>query len=388
MRHPLKSSRSFLLIAFGVFALSFNQGIDSSVSNNFFRQELGIGGAQMGYYTAARELVGFLMVAVAAITVSFSVSKVAGVALLLTAVGFSSYSQVNSFTQLLPVAMIGSLGFHTWMQVYVVLGLSLADEGYEGRILGKLSSIGSIGTLLSMAVTFVIVNIIGMRAMFLVSALFMVPAGIGLLSIPRNPRLVRQQGFVMKRRYGLYYLLNFLDGCRAQIAMTFALFTLVDVYHVGVQSITLLLIANAIVSWIAAPIFGSWIDRIGEKPILTLCYSISAPVFLAFAFIPNAVVLAVMYIFYQVFGLGMMARNTYLKKIADPADVAPSLAMGVSMMHVAAVIVPITGSLLWQAFGYQVVFLLGFAFIVLSMAATQFIQVPKLIPATAGSGGE
>jgi MFS family permease len=383
----VKWTRSFALIALGVFALSFNQGIDSSVSNNFFRQELGIGGAQMGYYTAARELVGFMMVLVAAVTVSFSVSKVAGAALLVTALGFASYGQVHNFSQLLLVAMIGSLGFHTWMQVYVVLGLSLADEGYEGRVLGKLSSVGSVGTLLSMIITLLIVKVVGMREMYIVSALFLIPAGLGLLTIPRHPRLVRQQGFVMKRRYWLYYLLNFLDGCRAQIAMTFALFTLVDVYHVDVQSITLLLIANAIVSWWAAPIFGAWIDRIGEKPILILCYGVSAPVFLAFAFIPSAAVLAIMYIFYQVFGLGMMARNTYLKKIADPADVSPSLAMGVSMMHFAAVIVPITGSLLWQIFGYQVVFLLGFVFIMLSIFVTQFIQVPQMAPAALATPG-
>jgi predicted MFS family arabinose efflux permease len=98
-------------------------------------------------------------------------------------------------------------------------------------------------------------------------------------------------------------------------------------------------------------------------------------------------VLAIMYIFYQVFGLGMMARNTYLKKIADPADVSPSLAMGVSMMHFAAVIVPITGSLLWKSFGYQVVFLLGFGFIVLSILVTQLIHVPQVAPATIASTG-
>jgi len=381
-------TRSFLLIAFGVFALSFNQGITESISQNFFRQDLGLGGSQMGYYTAAREFVGLMMVVVAAATVGFAVSKVAGAALLITGLGFAGFSQVHSFPQLVVMGMIGSLGFHTWMQVYAVLALSLADEGYEGRVLGKLSSVGSVGTILSMIITLFIVGLVGIREMYIIAGSLMIPAGIGLFFIPKNARLVRQQGFVWKRRYWLYYLLNFLDGCRGQIAMTFALFTLVDVYHVQVQYITLLLIVNAVVSWYAAPKFGAWIDRFGEKPILLLCYGVSAPVFLAFAFIPNAAVFAVMYILYMVFGLGMMARNTYLKKIADPQDVSPSLAMGVSVMHVSAVVVPITGSLLWQFFGYQMVFLLGFAFIVMSLVATQFIQVPGLAGARLASSAE
>jgi MFS family permease len=382
----LKWTRSFFLIAFGVFALSFNQGITESISQNFFRQTLGFGGSQMGYYTAAREFVGFMIVAVAALTVSFSVSKVAGVALVITSVGFAGFSQVHSFPQLVMMGMLGSLGFHTWLQVYTVLGLSLADQGYEGRVLGQLSSIGSIGTMLSMIVTLLIVEIVGIRQMYIIAGALMLPAGIGLFFVPKSPRLVRQQGFVWKRRYWLYYLLNFLDGCRGQIAMTFALFTLVDVYQVRVEYMTVLLITSAIICWFAAPKFGAWIDRIGEKPVLMLCYGVTAPAFLAFAFIPSALVFAAMYIVYMVFGLGMMARNTYLKKIADPQDVSPSIAMGVSVMHVSAVVVPITGSLLWQMFGYQMVFLLGFVFIILSMIATQFIEVPALAPAlTSGS---
>lgn len=384
----MKWTRSFILIAFAVFALSFNQGVVNSVSTNFFREDLGITGSQMGYFTAAREFVGFMIVVVAALTVRFPASKVAGAALIVGALGYAGYSQVHGFGQLVLVAMIGSLGFHTWMQVYAVLGLSLADEGYEGRVLGKLSSIGAIGTVLAMLVVLLIVARLGMREMFLVSATFITVAGIGLFFVPGNPKLVRQQGFVFKRRYWLYYLLNFLDGCRAEIAMTFALFTLVDIYGISVQWTTTLLLVNAILAWIAAPILGRWIDRIGERPVLTVAYSVSAAVFLGFAFVPNVIVLMAMYSIYSVAGLAMIARNTYLKKIADPADVSPSIAMGVSMMHVAAVVIPISGSVLWQTFGYQMVFLFGFVFIAASVLATQLMRVPGLVatPQFATSG--
>lgn len=385
----MKWSRSFALIAFAVFALSFNQGVVNSVSTNFYKQELGIVGAQMGYMTATREFVGFMMFVVAAITVRFSASKVAGAALIVAAIGYGSYGQVQNFNQLILVGMVASLGFHTWMQVYYVLGLSLAETGFEGRMLGRLSSIGSIGTLTAMGITYVIVNIIGMRQMYTISGTVLILAGLGLFLIPKNPRLVRQQGFVFKRRYGLYYFLNFLDGCRAEISMTFALFTLVDIYGVSVQNITLLLIANASLNWFFAPLVGGWVDRFGERPVLTVAYSISALAFLAFAFVPQPLFLGMMYVLYVTVGSAMMARNTYLKKIADPADVSPSLAMGVTMMHVAAVVVPITAGILWQAFGYQMVFLFGAAFIIISIFATQHLRVPAMAQvstATAGAG--
>jgi MFS family permease len=372
-------TRSFILIAFAVFSLAVNQGVVNSVSTNFFVENLGVTGAQMGIFTAAREFVGFMMFAVAAITVRFSATKIAGVALMIGAFGYVAYGQVSTFTQLLIVAMIGSLGFHTWMQVYGVLSLSLADEGHEGRLLGKLSSIGSIGTFTSMLVTLFIVGIVGMRQMFSLSGVLLVVAAAGLFLVPKNPRLVRPRGFVFKRRYGLYYLLNFLDGCRAEISMSFALLTLVSLYKVPVQSITLLQMISAVLAWFTAPRIGALVDRIGEKPVLTVAYSANTVVFLSFAFVSNAAFLGVMYIVYTVAGTAMMARNTYLKKIADPVDLSPSMAMGVTMMHVAAVAVPFIASLMWQAFGYQIVFLFGTVFIVASIVVTQWIRVPQLV---------
>jgi MFS family permease len=198
---------------------------------------------------------------------------------------------------------------------------------------------------------------------------------------------VRPKGFVFKRRYGLYYLLNFLDGCRAEISMSFALLTLVSLYKVPVQSITLLQMISAVLAWFAAPRIGALVDRIGEKPVLTVAYGANTLVFLSFAFVPNPAFLGLMYIVYMVAGTAMMARNTYLKKIAEPADLSPSMAMGVTMMHVAAVAIPFIASLMWQAFGYQIVFLFGAVFIVASIFATQWMRVPQLgtrpLPATA-----
>jgi MFS family permease len=65
--------------------------------------------------------------------------------------------------------------------------------------------------------------------------------------------------------------------------------------------------------------------------------------------------------------------NTYLKRIAPAADVRPSLAMGLTTMHISAVILPPLGGLLWERYGFQLPFLLGAAFILCSVLATQRI---------------
>ncbi|TVM28068.1 MFS transporter, partial [Oceanidesulfovibrio marinus] len=42
-----------------------------------------------------------------------------------------------------------------------------------------------------------------------------------------------------------------------------------------------------------------------------------------------------------------MAIRTYFQKIADPADIAPSMAVGFTINHIAAVLIPVLGGILW-----------------------------------------
>jgi len=51
--------------------------------------------------------------------------------------------------------------------------------------------------------------------------------------------------------------------------------------------------------------------------------------------------------------------------------------MATTINHIAAVMVPLVGGYLWQAFGYRVPFLVGSGMVVLSLAAALQIKLPK-----------
>jgi predicted MFS family arabinose efflux permease len=115
------------------------------------------------------------------------------------------------------------------------------------------------------------------------------------------------------------------------------------------------------------------IDRIGERRILTVSYSALIFVFLGYALIPHASVLYVLYCLDSLLYLSTIALTTYLSKIADPRDIVPSLSMGVTMNHLAAVAVPVAGGLIWSAVGYRATFLAGAAVVVASLVLARRI---------------
>ena len=72
--------------------------------------------------------------------------------------------------------------------------------------------------------------------------------------------------------------------------------------------------------------------------------------------IRHAHVLYVMYCLDNLCYLSTTCLTTYLQKIAAPEDLMPTLSMGVTMNHIAAVLVPLIGGYLWASLGYPVTF--------------------------------
>ena len=77
-----------------------------------------------------------------------------------------------------------------------------------------------------------------------------------------------------------------------------------------------------------------------------------------------------------------IAIRTFFQKVADPRDIAPSMAAGFTINHIAAVILPVIGGFLWMV-DYRIPFYGGAGLSLLSLIAVQ--QITKQLR-KAGSG--
>jgi len=71
-----------------------------------------------------------------------------------------------------------------------------------------------------------------------------------------------------------------------------------------------------------------------------------------------------------------MAIQSFFQKIADPRDIAPSMAVGFTINHIVAVIVPVIGGVAWMV-DYKIPFLGGAALSACSLMLVQFIRTDK-----------
>ena len=87
-------------------------------------------------------------------------------------------------------------------------------------------------------------------------------------------------------------------------------------------------------------------------------------------------VAAVLYILDHIFFNFAIAIRTYFQKVGDPKDIAPSMAVGFTINHIAAVFLPAVGGLLWMV-DYRIPFLADAFLSLVSLMAVQQIRVPK-----------
>jgi len=364
----MKKNWGFLVLAVSVFLLTLSTGLNSSVFNNFAAQELKLQPSQLGILEAFRETPGLLMAFITALLVSLKKQHLAFLSFILVGIGFSFYSRVADLSGLILAGVTWSLGIHLWMTLSPVFTLNLISQEGRGRGLGKINFVSAFAGLTSMGLVFLLGNRIPYRSYYLLAGLFPILSSVLVLRIPYIPeREIDPPPLVFKKRYSLYYILNFLEGCRKQVFITFALFVLTKVYKVPIQHIALLLIINSIMNMIVAPRAGRLIDKIGERYILLLNYTGVLLVFLGYIFTKSVIVMSILYCLDSILFNFSIALTTYIDKISLPGDLSPNISMGITANHVAAVMMPIIGGMLWEKFNYQMMFMLGAIVVTISI---------------------
>ncbi|HUT33163.1 MAG TPA: MFS transporter [Planctomycetota bacterium] len=371
-----KRRRALLFVGLAVGAVAFALALQIGLCDNFVVGELDLKGFHKGVLEAVRESCGIVSLGILALLAGVAEPLLGVAMLVLFAVGLGSYAFIPDFRWLLIASVVWSQGLHVWMPLPDSMALSLAEPGRRGFRLGQVRSAGAAGFGLGIGAALALTLLgVRMRPMFLVAGAFGLLAAAMCFGIPRDlktpgPRLV------FRRRYGLYYLLSFLDGWRRQIFLCFAGFLLVREYGTRLEIILLLLGTVQVISYFTMPWVGRLIDRVGERRILVFYFACMTLIFVGYAFIRVRYALYVLYVVDNSFAALAAALTVYVGRIAPPSEHTPTLGMGVAMNHVSAVLMPLLGGLLWQHFGYQWTFLAGVAAALVSIAVASRVP-PK-----------
>ncbi|HNV44527.1 MAG TPA: MFS transporter, partial [Exilispira sp.] len=346
--------------------------LQTGVFNNFAAEELKIRADQLGIYESLRESPGIIAVFVIALLMFLKEQYLAALATLLMAAGYFFYSRITEWHQLLLIGFIGSLGLHIHLPVSNAIAIFLAKENKQGQMLGRVQRFNFVGQFISMAIIIILGKKLSYRMAFVLSAISLLIASVCYLSLPKDLGYIEKPKIIVKKKYWVYYILTFLEGCRKQVFITFALFVLVKVYKMQIRYTAILMLFNAIMVIIFSPFIGYSIDRYGERTVLFISYFLVFFVFIGYAFFHNIWLLIACYTIDNILYLGSISLTSYIGKLVPKNELRPTLSMGVTMNHIAAVAMPIIGGILWEKLGYEVVFMIGAVIVIISLVFIPF----------------
>ncbi len=344
--------------------------------NNFAVDEVGINAFQVGAIQSLREVPGFLSLLVVYLLLIFKEHRLSALSVFVLGVGVAAAGFLGSFWGLVFTTFAMSVGMHYFETTRKSLILQYFSRQQAPLAFARLLSWTAVVNICVGGVILGLQYVMDIPAIFCVIGAVAILVGLGALFVnPTSKHIPKQNNkMVFKKKYWLFYVINFLSGARRQIFVVFAVFILVQRHHYSVAYVTALFILNNIISYFVAPIIGRMINKYSERAVLSMEYGWMVFIFLGYAFIDNAWIVGILYIIDNIFYPCSMAINTYFQKIGEPEDIAPSMAVGFTINHISAVVIPVMGGALWLL-DYRIPFVVG---AMLSVCSLYFVQKMKV----------
>ena len=366
--------REIILMFVAIALIGFSSGIIENIQTNFYTV-IGMTTANRAELEIPREVPGLVQSLIIAALSLLTLGRMGSVAMFIRTAGLVCISLfVSKFnTPFIIFAVTVSLGEHIFMPLRNSIGITIANHGCEGRVLGLMDAVT---TMLSVAASLIVLfafdgrKLSNYSAFYLVAAAVSLGAGLALffMRTRKGGETIKRPKLVIKKKYALYYIISFVSGFRKQIYLIFAPWLLVYTFGQTVQSMTLLYIIGSVSVFFVNPFIGHLIDKHGERRLLVTGGFICIAVYILYALLcnsdpANAVVVLVLFALSFVDRMTLstlIGRDIFVKHTAsDPAEIMPTLSLGISLDHVASITSPLISAFVWQAAGPQWVFIIG-----------------------------
>ncbi len=368
------------LLVLMAFAMPVAFATWSALLNNFVIEVSGFTGVGIGWLHTVREIPGLLAVGVIVLLLVVREQRLACYALALLGVATALTGFFPSTSGILVLTLLSSIGFHYFETVNQSLQLQWIDKARAPQMLGWLTGAAAASALICYAVIVFLWVPLGLTYTIVYGVAGTFTAVVAVFVWFAYPQFQaphpQNKTMVLRRRYWLYYVLQFMAGARRQIFVVFAGFMMVEQFGMKVHEMTALLLINYMLLTMAGPVMGRALGRWGERNVMVFEYIGLTLVFLAYGGIYwfgwGIVVAGGLYILDQMFFALSFALKTYFQKIADPKDIAPTAAVAFTINHIAAVFLPAALGYLW-AMAPDYVFVMGAAMALIALLLSLLI---------------
>ena len=343
--------------------------------NNFAVEVVGLSGAQVGIIQSVREIPGFLALLTVYFILIIREHHLSALSILFLGLGVALTGCLPTYSGIVITTLIMSSGFHYYETTNQSLTLQYFDKTKSPLVFGSQRRYAALANIAVGIFIFLAQPFLSYKQLYVLLGILLVAVAVwGFMQKPVDKTLpLQHKRMILRRRYWLFYFLTFMSGARRQIFIAFAVFLLVKVFHFSLREVAVLFLVNNAINFYLSPLLARAIVRFGERKVLSFEYGSLVLIFIGYALVQNKWLAGGLYVLDHIFFNFAIAIRTYFQKIGAPKDIAPSMAVGFTINHLAAVVLPALGGVIWMV-DYRLVFVAGSAMSLASLGVAQLIK--------------
>jgi len=214
------------------FAMPIAFATWNALLNNFVIEKAGFTGVEIGWLHTVREIPGFFAVGVILVMFILREQTIALFSVFLLGATTAVTGFFPSLSGILWVTFFSSIGFHYLQAVSQSLQLQWLSKDRAPIVLGQLVAAGSAASLIAYGLLVLTWKTFDLSYSFVYLTSGGITVAITLFAMIAYPRFAtpnpQKKSLVLKKRYMLYYMLQFMSGARRQIFVVFAAFMMVE----------------------------------------------------------------------------------------------------------------------------------------------------------------
>ena len=373
MKDVFKEDSRFKVFLLSILITGLSYGLYKGMLDNFLAEVVKMGEMDRGITEFFRELPGILLVFILATFYMLSAEHLYKAGAIIMLVGMGMHAMLPATKVLTTIAICTySLGEHIQLGMKNTISLSYAKPGHGGAALGAQNASSQIGTLIGYGVIVIAFSLFADKQPY--TMFFWIAAALAGISMicafhvsGKSETDKNKSRFYFHKKYHKFYMLEMFYGARKQVFFTFGPYVLILFYGANAATISLLFAISAIVCFIASPLVGRLIDKVGYKVVMVADTLILVIVCFFYGFSHHFfskdvafIICCVNYVLDSMISLGSMATNLYVKDLSDnDEEVKATISTGVSINHVITIFIALFGGWIWQTLGMELLFIIS-----------------------------
>ena len=365
---------NYRMLFLTLLTMGLARGLHKGVLDNYFANIAAMSAFDRGVAEFFRELPGLGLILILALLYTLSAQSIFKIGGIIVLLGLALHAIVPPTQAMLTAAVcFYSLGEHMQVGTVNAISLNYARPGCGGSALGIQNALTQAGTLLGF-LAIIVVFLFAPSTITTFRWVFWAAAAVAAVALVTALRLnvvgetnFQHNRFYFRRKYNKYYLLEILYGSRKQVFFTFGPYVLILFYGASAAMVSLLFAVSAVACFLAAPLVGKLVDKLGYKTVMVADTLILVVVCFFYGFAHHLfpkdiafIVCCVNYILDAVISLASMASNVYVQELSDgPDETKATMSTGVSINHVITIFIALFGGWIWETLGIETLFMVS-----------------------------